>query len=167
MSTLVSTQSIIWEECINHELCVKVFGKKYCVRIQGCVRVVKDGGAIYIEVEALGRKWRYNLTNACHTVFTVGIATFRLCIEATGGNGVRIVVQGCLGVAGLKKCWTLLGKDIRWLAASALAADDLAALGLAHGEASLLNAARDEFFIVLESDLEEAERSKITLQKDS
>jgi hypothetical protein len=143
-SALVSIQSVIWQECIDREICINVplIGKK-CVRIAGCVRLINENGTIFLEIEAFGQRWRYALTNACHDVFSWGIAKLRVCIQTIGG-GVRIVLEGCIGVDGINKCWTLLAQDIKFFKIAELKENEPQILGLEPEWRAAMKAANSE-----------------------
>lgn len=167
MTTYLSTLSVIWEECVDREICVRIpiIGKK-CVRIQACVRLLKEGDKIVAEVEAFGRRWRYALTSACHTVFEWAIAKLRLCIKKTSG-GVQLVLEGCLDVAGIKKCWTLLAYDIQLFAMNDMSQEAMAFFG----GTEVGPTAFDSHFAgetgVLATPLTEAEALEVMSQKDA
>lgn len=162
----ISVLSVIWEECVDKKLCIKlpIIGKK-CVRIQACVRVVQESGTIYVEVEAFGKRWRYALTNACHTILEWGIGRLRLCVKTISG-GVRIVLEGCIAVDGIKKCWTLIGKEIRFLKMSKLSEGELMMLGFADPTIKGFSLVPEEEVGAVESELTGPEIDEIIGQKD-
>lgn len=167
MTTALSTSSTVWEECIDREICVDIpIVGRQCARIRACVRLIDDNGTIVAEVEALGRRLRYALTDACHTVVEWSIARLRLCIQNTAG-GVRLVLQGCLSVAGINQCWTLLAQDIRLFAVNDLSRESLAFFGVsepvATGYQSLLTGGTG----AIATPLLEAEIVKIVRLKDA
>lgn len=130
MANTVQFLSVIWEECIDEEICIpNPFGDDWCADVKACLRLIDDGGTVYVEVEAFGGRWRYALTSACHTVYSVGILSLKLCIETING-GVRLVLQGCLEVSGIGKCWDLIAQDIRFIRISDLQAANLVAFGV-------------------------------------
>ena len=165
--THVSILSVIWEECIDKKICIKlpIIGKK-CVRIRACVRIIQESGTIYVEVEAFGKRWRYALTNACHTVIEWGIGRLRLCVGTISG-GVRIVLQGCIAVDGIKKCWTLIAKEIRFVKLSELKEGELVMLGFA--DSSIKGFALDptEELGAVESELSDSEADNVAAQKEA
>lgn len=167
MSTALTTVAVIWEECVDREVCVSlpVVGKQ-CVRIQACVRLLQEGESIVAEVEAFGRRWRYALTDACHTVVEWALARLRLCIQKTTG-GVRIVLQGCLDVAGLKKCWPLIAHDIRLFAMNDMPRENLAFFAATPVSATTFDAHFAGQTGVVATPLTEAEILKVTGQKDA
>lgn len=131
--SLISTESVIWEQCIKEERCIKIgwpINKKYCISISACIRILSQNGKIFLELQAFGRNFRYELSNACHTFFTTGIATFRICVSPNGKSSVRIVIQGCIGIDGVKECWTLFAAYPRWFNLQDATADELRAVGI-------------------------------------
>ncbi len=161
MASEVSVLAVIWEECVNEEICIKIpFVGKKCVTIKACVRLIRETGSIFVEVEAQGGRWRYNLANACYTVIEWGIARIRLCVEAIDG-GARIVLEGCLGVDGVKKCWTLVGQDVRFFAFSDLTSEELAILGVESPE-MIKSMSLDDQLGSIATPLTQAEIRKVT-----
>lgn len=163
----ISILSVIWEECIDKKICIKlpIIGKK-CVRIQACVRVVQENGTIYIEVEAFGKRWRYALTDACHTLLEWGIGRLRLCVKTISG-GVRIVLEGCIAVGGIKKCWTLVAKEIRFVSMSELSEGELMMLGFADPGIKGFALERKEEIGAIESSLTDPQIEEIIGQKEA
>jgi hypothetical protein len=158
MRTEVSVQSVIWQECIDKELCIKLpFGKKVCERIRACIGIISENGQIYLEVEVFGKRYRYALLNACHTVVEWGVARLRLCIEKTG-SGLRLVLEGCVGIDGVKKCWPLIAKDIALFRLSDLSKAEMSWIGLVDPTFSaLVNREESDNFGAIWSDLSDAE----------
>ena len=112
MSVLRS--QIIWEECVSEELCVKILGKNECVEVNACVRITYEESNYFVEVEAFGERLKWNLTSACYDVVEYGIVRLRMCVNPSGDNGAKIVLEACLGVSGLSKCWTLISEHVEW-----------------------------------------------------
>ena len=155
-------QQVVWEECIDEERCIKIFGKKHCVRIGACIRIVHESANYYLEIDAFGQRWRWNLTNACYVFYEVGIARFKICAEPKAGNkGVRLALEGCIGVDGVSKCWTLFAQDVTWFKASDLTGDQLEILGVDRLIGSKRTGTKEslkavgEFFGSMQGDLDE------------
>jgi len=126
----VTITSVVWQACIDEERCISIFGKKYCIRITGCIRILFENNSYYLEIEAFGNRWRWNLSNACYTFWTVGIASFKICANPTGGNGVHLALEGCLGVDSISKCWTIYAADVKWFKVSELKPGEAEILGI-------------------------------------
>lgn len=105
---------LMWEECVDEDVCIKVFGDNQCVNVQVCVRLIYESSGYYIEVEAYGERWKWSLTKACYDFWEYGIARLRLCASPVGDSGAKIVLEACLGVASVSKCWVLLAEDVVW-----------------------------------------------------
>ncbi len=116
---------LIWEECVKDELCIKVFGQNECVEVSACVRIIFESANYYVEVETFGERWKWNLTKACYDFLEYGIVRLRLCVSPDGKNGAKIVLEACLGVASVSKCWTLLAEDVAWSFDEIASAGDL------------------------------------------
>jgi hypothetical protein len=112
-----SISSVIWEQCVKLEKCVRIFGQKLCVSVGACLRLIRRGGTIILQVEAAGRQFEFNLTNACHTIFTVAIGYIEICVDPRGGNGVRIQARACIAAGPINQCWDVWGVDVNWLTA--------------------------------------------------
>jgi len=126
----VIIQSVVWQACIDEERCISVLGRRYCIRIAACIRILFENNNYFLEIEAFGQRWRWNLTNACHTFYEVGIARFKLCAEPRE-RGVRLILEGCLGVDSVEKCWTLYAADVTFFRISELARGQAEILGIA------------------------------------
>ncbi len=122
--------SVIWEQCLKLEKCIRVFGKKYCVGVKACLRLISNNGRIILQVEAAGKQFNFNLTNACHTIYTIGIGYIQICITPRGGNSVRLQARACIRVGPIRDCWDIWGVDIKWLTAAEFRALDLRTLGM-------------------------------------
>ncbi|WP_157961752.1 hypothetical protein [Acuticoccus kandeliae] len=125
----ITVLSVVWEECVDWKECIRVFGKKYCIEIHACIRIVNESGNFYLEVSAFGQSWRYNLTSACHVFYEVGIARFKICVNPIK-DGVSLVLEGCIGVAGIEKCWTILRQDVKWFLVGDLTKEEADQLGI-------------------------------------
>ncbi len=89
-----------------------------------------ESGNYYLEIDAFGKKWRYNLTASCVTFYEVGIARFKICAQPNGSSGARIVLEGCIGVGGVEKCWTIFAQDIVWFNVKGIDSDILDSIGV-------------------------------------
>ncbi|WP_164555305.1 hypothetical protein, partial [Paracoccus haematequi] len=127
MEPLIS--QVVWSRRIDWKECVNVFGRDYCIEIRGEVRIVHDSGSYYLEIDAFGQRFRFNLTQGCFPLYEVGIARFKVCMQPLA-SGVRVVIQGCIGVAGIEKCWDIIGEDITWFSVKDLSDDEVLSLGI-------------------------------------
>lgn len=110
----VSVQQVVWEEGIDWKECIKIIWKEHCIELKAKIRILLDSGSYYLEIDAFGQRWRYNLTASCFTFYEFGIARFKICAQPNGSNGARIALEGCIGVSGIEKCWTIFAQDIVW-----------------------------------------------------
>lgn len=125
--------STIWEQCLDLNKCIKIgwpINKKICVGVRACLRIIEKNGSIILQVDAGGNVFEYNLTNACHTIFSIGVGNIDICIETQGPQKVRLQAKACIGYGPINQCWDIWGTDIAWLSATEFAALDLAALEL-------------------------------------
>lgn len=119
-----SSEKVIWKECISDRICIKVFGKNQCADVEACVSVIQNDNSYLLEVEAFGERWRWNLSQACWTFYEVGILSLTLCAEPIE-NGANVTLEGCVSVAGIKKCVVLLKRSITWFSLDSLKSEDL------------------------------------------
>jgi hypothetical protein len=152
----------VWEECIDREFCISVAGQEYCIPLRGCVRILLEQGIYYIEIEAPGISRRYELTQTCLGPLQIGIASLQLCLEPRSNagrlEGVRLVLQGCLTIVGISKCWILLAKDLSFFAVSSISQTEAEFLNL---NPQLLMQASPDAIGTLESFLSQAEVDRI------
>lgn len=109
----------IWKKCIGKRVCVKVWFKKVCFNFRFCVAIIKDGRSFFFVITGFGKSWKHKLFSGCRTVFSFRIAKLKLC-ASVGRSSVKFVVRGCLGALGLKKCWTLYSRQVRWASLASL-----------------------------------------------
>jgi hypothetical protein len=112
----------IWEQCWDPKACVHIpFNGDKCIGFHACVRIVEDGGTLYLEAEVNGQTFRYALANACIPALSIGIATLEVCVtdlEVSGGSlkSLTLSVKGCVGgdIAGIHigHCWDLYNQKI-------------------------------------------------------
>lgn len=155
---LVAGVTPIWEECIDKEVCIKVIFKKFCLKIHACIRVIDDGGSYFIEIDIMGKRFKFKISDACYDLYTVVIGSVKICISAIteGGNlkGVKFALEACLGVDGVKKCFTIFSKDIRFFKLADLNNEEAMAMGLHdEGVERFALAADVDHYGFIESDL--------------
>jgi hypothetical protein len=114
----VQIYSVIWEECWERELCVKIpwDGKKCTDPVGACLRIIEESGTYYIELALLGESIRYELASLCYPAYSIGIATFSICTNDLAINGENIsfnlIAKLCIGAFGFEECWELAKKPI-------------------------------------------------------
>ncbi|MEQ8406581.1 MAG: hypothetical protein RKE49_15930 [Oceanicaulis sp.] len=135
MDKTAYVSSVIWESCIDERIRIELPWPFDDVeeRIRACVRLIREKGTFYVEVDAFGGRWRYSVASQCVTVYEWGVARLRLCIEPVkqGGSieGVKVTLQGCLGITSpvnISQCWTLLAERIDIALLDESRADDVA-----------------------------------------
>ena len=164
MTESLAVASTIWEKCLSLNKCIKIgwpINKKICVGVKACLRLIEKNGSIILQVEANGNVFEYNLTNACHAIFSIAVGHIQICIETQGPQKVRLQAKACIGYGPINKCWDIWGTDIAWLTAAEFAALDLAALDLTPQVVNSLSqstravAFEDEFQPLTDCDCEE------------
>lgn len=116
----------IWSQCVDLRKCIKVFLQEFCIGVKACLSVVLDGGTYYVEVSVNGNSWRWPLTNACYTVYSIGIGNIDICVEPIQG-GVRLEAKACISVVG--QCWTIYGVDVHFFTVAQLKSQGISASG--------------------------------------
>lgn len=130
----VALSGVIWEKCLKLEKCVHIgwpINRDICVSVSACVRLIDRGGTILLQVEAAGKQFEFPLTDACKTIFTVGVGHIDICLAVQGPQKIRVQAKACIGFGPINQCWDIWGTDIQWLTAKEFDALDLAGLGLA------------------------------------
>lgn len=154
---------LIWEKCVSKRWCVKIKFPKFerCWQLDGCVRVVEEGGTFFLELQLEGIRKRFDIANACVSLPAPPFE-LKVCvadIEVSDGRPVSfsIVVQGCIGVdlprplPDLRECVTLYAAKISLPSLSLREAlrlqliDEVDALG-----------SEEELTLVMEADLSAA-----------
>ena len=130
-STSISVLSVIWETSVEKVIRIglPLIGEKR-VCVSATPRIVKENSTVFVEVDTMGKRWRYPTADACHTVLKCGLGELHLCI-AGSENRVRIVLQACISVGDVEKSWPLIAKEVLLVELGTLKDGELMILGFA------------------------------------
>lgn len=158
---LLEKSDVIWERCVSERICIHVW-EEYCVDVNACLHLIQKDGRLLVRVTSFGQTWTWDLSKACYEFFSVGLATFKICIEPRK-DGVRIVLQACLGSI---KCWTLLAEDISLFTLDNLANGDLSLFGIAELELiQMAKASQRELLASISSTMTDEEAIQLLASK--
>jgi hypothetical protein len=84
----IAINSVIWEKCVEKKWEIKIRGRVVASRtLNGCVRLIEDGGTIYVELQIEGERARFALTDTCfplrYTIFTLEGCFSNIVFEGT------------------------------------------------------------------------------------
>lgn len=147
---------VIWQQCVDKKLCINIpFDGSRCVDVRACLRIILDNGNYFVEVEAFGGRQRFALAQACITVAEFGILRLTLCMTPLFRNhalvGVKLLLRGCIGIAGLEQCWTLLEQDVVFVRLDQLSEVERTILGIDSELSSLGYPREKEGFVPIAS----------------
>lgn len=114
-ATLMSQDVVIWKQGFSESF----FG----VTVSASIAVLVSDGNLYIEIELLGQRSRYNL---CQTSYALefGVGRFKVGIDNIEMSGTQLIafcVKGelCIGlslpypIGDQEKCWTVVNQRIQ------------------------------------------------------
>jgi hypothetical protein len=118
---LISVASVIWEKCVEKKWELKIYGTVIASwTLKGCVRLLEEGGTIYVELQIESERARFALTNACfpfrYTIFTLEGCFSNIVFQGNRPTSFDIVINGCIDVSyrgyGIKECVELYRQKI-------------------------------------------------------
>jgi hypothetical protein len=129
-------ERVIWQQNWSQQVCAHIpFDGSKCLTLTAGVSVIDENNGKYvIELQVLGGRTRYDISNVCYPVFTYGIASLTVCTSNfTLVNGkiksITLKVDGCIGstIAGIHigQCWTLYNQQINFFHMSTVSATDM------------------------------------------
>lgn len=107
--------AVVWQQCLDLEKCAQVWPfPEVCIGVHACLSVILENGTYYVEADVLGQRFRWPLTDACYTVFTIAVGHIDICINPRAG-GLRLQARACISVGPINQCWDIYGVDINFL----------------------------------------------------
>jgi hypothetical protein len=123
----IAINSVIWEKCVEKKWEIKIRGRVVASwTLNGCVRLIEDGGTIYVELQIEGERARFALTDTCfplrYTIFTLEGCFSNIVFENNRPKSFDIVINACIDVSidlgfpigrvGIKECVELYKQKI-------------------------------------------------------
>ncbi|REJ58384.1 MAG: hypothetical protein DWQ51_01690 [Microcystis wesenbergii TW10] len=123
----IAINSVIWEKCVEKKWEIKIRGRVVASwTLNGCVRLIEDGGTIYVELQIEGERARFALTNTCfplrYTIFTLEGCFSNIVFENNRPKSFDVVINACIDVGidlgfpigrvGIKECVELYRQKI-------------------------------------------------------